>query len=114
MLKRVFIAGVTTLLLACGGGDSELNDVTYSISGTTTKANATWVYFDGSISQHTLPVPYETSKLLFKSGDFLYLSAQNDLPSGTVTTTIKVNGKAWKTVTSSGAYSIATVSGTCC
>ena len=106
---------VAISLNGCGGGDGdELYDVRYEITGSTTRANTTWVYYNGSISQNTLPVPYATGKLLFSKGDFLYLSAQNDLPSGNVTVTIRVNGKPWKQVTSSGAYVIASTSGTCC
>jgi hypothetical protein len=46
------------------------------------------------------------------SGDFVYLSARNNQEYGDVTCTIPVNGRVLQTVTSSGAYVIASCSGT--
>lgn len=116
MKKHLFLVLSILALTGCGSGGllSDYHNATYAIQGTTTRANVTLTYADGSISQNTLPVPYETGKLTFKEGDFLYLAAQNDLATGTITAVIKVDGKVWKTVTSSGAYSIATASGSCC
>lgn len=105
---------VAISLSGCGGGGPTLHDVTYAISGSTTRADVTLTYFDGSIGQYSLKVPYTTTPLLFKDGEFIYLSAQNYYSTGTVTVTINVDGKPWKQVTSSGAYAIATVSGSCC
>lgn len=111
-MKILFAFIFAALLTACGGGDEdEFFDVHYEVTGTTDRANWTIAYFDGSVGQYTLPVPYKTSPLLFRKGDFVYLSAQNDRSSGSVTATIWVNGSRWKQVTSSGAYVIATVSG---
>lgn len=104
---------VAISLSGCGGG-TNLQEVTYSMTGTATKGTMTYVYFDGSIGQATLNVPYTTGKLLFEDGDFLYVSAQNYNATGNITVTINVNGKPWRQVTSTGPYSIATASGTCC
>lgn len=105
---------VAISLNGCGGGGSDLQEVTYAVSGSTTKATLTYVYFDGSIGQATLKVPYTTTKLLFEDGDFLYVSAQNYYDTGNVTVTITVNGKPWRQSTSNAAYGIASASGTCC
>jgi len=43
--------------------------------------------------------------------DFLFLSAQNQCDTGSVTTKILVNGETFKTVTSEGGYVVASVSG---
>jgi archaellin len=104
---------ITFSLNGCGGG-LDLQEVTYAMSGTAQKATMTYVYYDGSIGQLTHSLPYTTGKLLFEDGDFLYVSAQNENASGTITVTINVNGKPWRQVTSSGAYVIATAKGTCC
>jgi len=73
-------------------------DITYenSSGGTSQESNvnSTWSYsFTG----------YD--------GDFVYLSAQNNNNSGSITVNILVGGSVYKTSTSSGAYVIATASG---
>ncbi|MGR3218814.1 MAG: hypothetical protein ACUZ8H_03220 [Candidatus Anammoxibacter sp.] len=80
------------------GGSSGLYDITYENSngGTSQESNVgnSWFYsFSGG------------------SGDFVYISAQNQNSSGSVTVTIKKGGTIYKTSTSSGAYVIATASG---
>ena len=114
LISSVLIAYSAIFLVACGGGDDYVDDVVYAISGTTDSASVTVTFFDGSIGQYDLPVPYKFLPLTFKCGEFMYLSAQNNRASGTITATIYVGGKVWKQVVSSGAYSIATVSGTYC
>lgn len=44
-------------------------------------------------------------------GQFVYISAQNNNNSGIVTVNISVDGEIYKTSTSTGAYVIATASG---
>lgn len=72
-------------------------DITYSNSGGNTQQetiSSRWTYtFKGEKDQ------------------FLYVSAQNNSSSGTVDVVIKVDGVAFKSANSSGAYVIATASG---
>lgn len=46
-----------------------------------------------------------------ESGQFVYISAQNNNDNGTVSVRINVDGKSFKDGSSSGAYVIATASG---
>lgn len=55
-------------------------------------------------------VVYESDD--FSSGDFLYISAQNQCDSGDVTVRIYKRGNIYRETSSSGAYIIATASGT--
>ncbi|MBZ5637994.1 MAG: hypothetical protein LAO51_04465 [Acidobacteriia bacterium] len=47
-----------------------------------------------------------------RTGDWIYLSAQNKCDYGTVTVTIYVDDKFFRSASSDGAYKIATASGT--
>ncbi len=51
-------------------------------------------------------------KLTQEEYQFVYISAQNNQDNGTVTSEIFVNGKKYKSSISTGAYVIATASGT--
>lgn len=55
-------------------------------------------------------VVYESDS--FSSGDFVYISAQNQCDSGDVTVRIYKRGRIYRETSSSGAYVIATASGT--
>lgn len=66
---------------------------------------------EGGTSQYSdVAVPWSTS-FSSNKGNFVYISAQNQGQSGTVTVSIISNGTTFKTSTSSGAYVIATASG---
>ena len=89
------LAGKSKVKYFIGCSDCSL---TYQNSGGNTEqvanAGASWSYsFDGD------------------PGDFVYLSAQNNKASGSVTVTITLDGNTFKTANSSGAYVIATASG---
>lgn len=56
-------------------------------------------------------VPYWRSWANIPDGTFVYISAQNDDDSGSVTCEITVDGILWKTTTSNGGYVICTSSG---
>ncbi len=124
--KTLFAATLSLFVVACGGGDTSSNGnggqqqppagsylVTYSVSGSTKSASLTYANSQGGTAQETVSVPW-SKQYTFKKGDFLYISAQNEQDTGSVTTDIRVNGVLTKTATSSGAYVIATASGTCC
>ncbi len=92
----------------------------YVVTGTASTVNLTIENDSGGTSQYsskTLPWEYELSGKLEQYGfDFLYVSAQNNSSSGSVTAQIYVK-KSYeddyhlvKTSTSSGSYVIATAS----
>lgn len=85
--------------------------VTYRISGTAGSVSLTYVNATGGTEQiSTAGVPWEKT-FQMHYGDFVYISAQNNGESGSVICEIKLDGNAWKQSTSSGAYTIASCSG---
>jgi hypothetical protein len=87
--------------------------ILYAVGGTATQASLTYQNSQGGTSQEKVNLPWQRQFTMVK-GDFLYLSGQNEGDTGTVTTEIRVNGALFKTTTSSGAFVIATASGSCC
>ena len=87
--------------------------VLYVVSGTATQASLTYSNSQGGTAQETVNLPWQRQFSMIK-GDFLYISAQNQGDTGSVTTEIRVNGVQFKSTTSSGAFVIATASGSCC
>ena len=85
--------------------------VKYEVTGTTPEVSTTIENESGGTSQFSnvsTPWIYEFQR---GSGYFVYLSAQNQRSSGSVIVSIYFNGNLYKTSTSSGAYVIATASG---
>jgi hypothetical protein len=56
-------------------------------------------------------VPYWRSWANVPNGTWVYISAQNDDDRGSITCSVYVDGKLWKTTTSNGGYVICTASG---
>lgn len=85
--------------------------ITYRISGTAGSVSLTYVNATGGTEQiSTAGVPWEKT-FQMHYGDFVYLSAQNNGERGSVICEIELDNKTWKQSTSSGAYSIASCSG---
>jgi hypothetical protein len=118
-----FIAAVAVIAITCSlvGGTSQTSTdspkttsyptITYEITGTARAVNITLNNPTGGTEQYAnvgLPSKFTYDSF---SDFFLYISAQNQGESGTVTVSIYVNGKLYKTSTSSGAYVIASASG---
>ena len=85
--------------------------VQYKISGSASSVDVTLNNASGGTSQYdnvSVPKTY-----LYRSfnDDFLYISAQNQGETGTVTVQIFIEDDLYKSSTSSGAYVIATASG---
>lgn len=110
-------------IFTCGGDSSSTTPsysgpvVVYEITGTAEKVSITLSNATGGTEQSQVPlkfgktsIPWQESYYSFPS-HFLYISAQNQGEYGTVTVSIYVKGKLFKTSTSSGAYVIATASG---
>ena len=93
--------------------EDETYQVKYEVSGTAKKVNITMENEGGGTSQYSdVSVPWEYNfPGRKKSGTFVYVSAQSQNESGTVIATIYKNNGTFKTSTSSGAYVIATASG---
>lgn len=85
--------------------------VQYIVSGTAPSVDVTLSNATGGTEQHTnvlLPVEYNYSTF---SDTFLYISAQNNGTTGTVTAECYYRGLLRDSATSTGAYVIATASG---
>ena len=93
--------------------------VKYEVTGTDTcspacrlRADLTLENDSGGTDQHdNMALPYSTTWRGFEPGDFLYISAQNQGETGTLSCAIYVNGAKVFTASASGAYSICTASG---
>jgi len=95
----------------------DLHEVVYEVTGTASSVSITYQNESGGTAQQDsigLPMTNKAgqSGMHFKMDDgaFMYISAQNEGSTGSVTCTIKVDGKTVKTTTSQGAYVIATCS----
>jgi hypothetical protein len=85
--------------------------VQYKITGTANTVDVTLNNSSGGTEQYSnVSLPKTYSYKYFEDW-FLYISAQNQGQSGTVTTSIYYKDNLFKTSTSSGAYVIATASG---
>jgi hypothetical protein len=124
-MKRLLIVLAVLVMfgIACGestivpnnsSGATTTHTITYQVVGTARSASITYENMQGGTEQgdYKLPIKKEwTYTGSVPAGQFLYISAQNDSESGTVTCQILVDGTVWKTSTSSGAYVICTASG---
>lgn len=91
--------------------EDQARNVNFKVTGTATSFFVTLTSPDGNTQQYD-PVGSGTSwSAKAYSGNWVYLSAQNNTDQGSVTVTITVDGDVFKTATSSGAYVIASVDG---
>ena len=85
--------------------------VVYVVSGSASYASVTLNNGEGGTEQYgKVAIPWSYTDPSF-ADNFLYISAQNQGDRGTVTVKIYVDGVLFKTSSSSGAYVIATASG---
>jgi hypothetical protein len=85
--------------------------VSYTVGGYATSVDVTYQSLNGSEQANGAPTPWQSSVYQMQKGDFVYVSAQNDDDSGSVTCEIQVDGHIAVTHTSTGAYAVATCSG---
>jgi len=103
---------------AAAAPTKDTRTVVYKVTGTTTQASLTLQTAAGTSQQNDVDVPVTsksgTEGLTYEVDpySFVYVSAQNSKDSGTVTCSIEVDGVVIATNTSSGAYAIASCSGT--
>jgi hypothetical protein len=110
MKKLLLLAFIIIALSSCEGLFGEYS-MEYSVTGTASSVDITYVNEDGGTSQisdATVPWSYSFTGI---EDNFVYISAQNNGKTGTVTVTIYKSGKKFKSGTSTGAYVIASASG---
>jgi hypothetical protein len=101
---------VLPIISSCEGFLGEYT-MKYTVTGTASTVNITISGKNESTEQFSnVLLPWEYSFTGY-DGDFVYVSAQNNGSTGTVTVKIFRSGNEMKTATSSGAYVIATASG---
>ena len=115
MLKKInFIIGlflIIMLLSSCryASKTDDVRIVKYEITGTARRISITLVNERGETETFNhIEMPWERD-IYIKKG-YVYLSVQNERHHGSVTARIWVDGKIVKESTSSGEFSIATVS----
>lgn len=109
-ILSLFVILVGFILFSCEDLDPSI-DVEYRVTGSAGKVDVTYENEDGGVSQQSnVTVPW-SYKFEARDGDFVYISAQNQGSYGTVIVTIFKNGGEFKSSTSTGAYVIATASG---
>jgi hypothetical protein len=87
------------------------DNVTYEVTGDAESVNVTVSNDNGGQEQYNdIPLPWRIDYGGFEES-YVYLYAYNNGDSGTITISIYVNGKLFKTATSSGPYTNAVVYG---
>jgi len=111
-MKTLFIL-IPLFFFSCSNFfEPEIYNVEYKITGTASTVDVTLNNSTGGTEQFSnVPLPVTYTYNDFKDW-FLYISAQNQGTSGSVTVSIYVNDDLKKSSTSSGAYVIATASDT--
>jgi len=117
----VIVALIISLLIGCPSVTEDLYDVPIverteveyrvTCSAAPYLVDITIENEGGGVSQFSdMAAPWSYS-FTASTDDFIYVSAQNQQSSGTITASIYTDGSLFKTSTSSGAYVIATASG---
>ena len=113
-LFRYALISTMVFFMSCEDDSNEVDNlrvVTYKVEGSST-ASITLETDEGGVAQFANKhLPWTKTYQEFERGDFVYLSAQNDGNSGFVRVTILVDNLSWKSTISSGAYVIATATG---
>lgn len=114
-MKRLAIATALLVGLAGCSGKNPLTGsgtVVYKVTGTAGKVDITYSGSGGStLQQSNVSTPWSTN-IAAHSGDFLYVSAQNDGETGCVEVQIVSGSSVLKDGQSCGAFVVATVSTT--
>ena len=110
-MKQLLIT-VALVLTACSNPFDSSIDVRYEVTGSAELVNVTYQNNNGGISQVTdVLLPWSMS-FSGDPEDYVYLSAQNQGETGSITVTIFKNNDIFKSATSTGSYVVASVSGT--
>lgn len=110
----VVVLAVAIIIGVCASVGNELTkdyQVRYEVTGSASTVDITYQNEDGGTSQLSdVTLPWSLA-FTGEALDFVYVSAQNQGETGTVTVTIYKDGEQFKTSTSSGAYVIASADG---
>lgn len=111
----LILAGLIFILseVTTGTFDLASHSVTYRVEGTAKFASVVYRNGQGGTEQETVAVPWQKD-FTIPGGQFVYISAQNELSEGGITASIVADGKEFKRSESYGGYKIATASGSCC
>lgn len=111
MFRIVALLIALLSLMGCDVPDpNQTWSVQYRVTGTAPSADITISVPGGGTEQRSVFVPYTSTTYTFKGMEHAYISAQNKGEYGGVTTEMVVNGSTLKQASSSGAYTIASVS----
>ena len=99
------------LLVILTGGCSLEREVRYEVDGTASLVNITIEGSGGGTEQYSDVIPPWSYNFSAMKDDFIYVSAQNQTATGSVTVRIKVDGDVVEQSSSNGAYVIATAYG---
>jgi hypothetical protein len=111
VIAVIAIVAIIAICVSAGNELSKTYGVKYEVTGSAQSVDLTYQNEDGGTSQLSdVSLPWSLS---FKGDalDFVYISAQNQGETGTVTATIYRDGEQFKSSTSSGAYVIASADG---
>lgn len=111
----IVLIGLAVIIGVCLSAGNELSkdhDVKYEVTGSAQSVDITYQNEDGGTSQVSdVTLPWSIT-FTGDTLDFVYISAQNQGETGTVTVTIYRDAEQFKSSTSSGAYVIASADGT--
>ena len=110
-MKQILVI-VALLLTACTNPFDSSITVKYEVTGSAELVNVTYQNNNGGISQITDVVLPWSMTFSGNPEDYVYLSAQNQGETGSITVTIFKNDDVFKSATSTGSYVVASVSGT--
>ena len=114
--KHLWSLIALSMLIIFAVGSTDMSDkkqtyrIQYCVTGTARSADITISVPSGGTEQRPVQIPYISPTYTFKGWEHAYISAQNKGEYGSVTAEIVVNGSTLKQATSSGAYTIASVS----
>ncbi|MCK5785717.1 MAG: hypothetical protein KAH54_04055 [Candidatus Sabulitectum sp.] len=111
-MKLFFSVVFLSLVLSCSNPFDTSISVRYEVTGSAETVNITYENGSGGISQLTgISLPW-SHKFSADPDDYVYLFAQNQGETGSITVTIYSDGDVFKRATSEGAFVVASVSGT--
>jgi hypothetical protein len=103
------------VLNGCGGSSTapskSFPHVEYRVDGTATQGSMTYSNATEGTEQVTANLPWSIAFTATKESEFVYISAQNQNSTGTVHVSILLDGVLFKEASSTGAFVIATASG---
>ena len=108
---KIFVSVLFFCIVACSNPFDTSIDVRYEVVGSAESVNITFENGSGGISQvANVSLPWSHS-FSANPDEYVYLYAQNQGETGSITLTIYKDGDVFKRATSEGAFVVASVSG---